>query len=76
MTPSVKNAEEAAQSLREKYPERKITVIDSLCSSSGYGMLVDSAADLRDAGVPNGRGRPVGAGKAPLACIINFIRQI
>ena len=27
MTPSVKNAEEAAQSLREKYPERKITVI-------------------------------------------------
>lgn len=54
MTPSVKNAEEAAQSLREKYPERKITVIDSLCSSSGYGMLVDSAADLRDAGVPMG----------------------
>lgn len=54
MTPSVKNAEEAARSLREKYPERKITVIDSLCSSSGYGMLVDSAADLRDAGVPMG----------------------
>ena len=25
-------------------------VIDSLCSSSGYGMLVDSAADLRDQG--------------------------
>ena len=25
-------------------------VIDSLCSSSGYGLLVDEAADLRDAG--------------------------
>ena len=25
-------------------------VIDSLCSSSGYGLLVDGAADLRDAG--------------------------
>ena len=36
--------------LREKYPERKLTVIDSLCSSSGYGLLVDGAADLRDEG--------------------------
>ena len=25
-------------------------VIDSLCSSSGYGLLVDAAADMRDAG--------------------------
>ena len=25
-------------------------MIDSLCSSSGYGLLVDGAADLRDAG--------------------------
>lgn len=50
MTPSVRNAQEAAQLLREKYPERKILVVDSLCSSSGYGMLTDCAADLRDAG--------------------------
>ena len=50
MSSSVQNAMNAAEQLREKYPERKITVIDSLGSSSGYGLLVDSAADLRDAG--------------------------
>lgn len=50
MTQSVHNAELAADELREKYPERKIIVIDSLCSSSGYGMLVDYAADMRDKG--------------------------
>ena len=47
---SVHNAFLAAEELRAKYPERKLVVIDSLCSSSGYGLLVDSAADLRDAG--------------------------
>lgn len=47
---SVHNAFLAADMMREKYPERKIEVIDSLCSSSGYGMLVNRAADLRDSG--------------------------
>ncbi len=47
---SVHNAFLAAEELRPKYPGRKLTVIDSLCSSSGYGLLVDCAADLRDAG--------------------------
>lgn len=47
---SVHNAMLAAEELRGKYPARKIVVIDSLCSSSGYGMLVDTAADMRDAG--------------------------
>lgn len=50
MTQSVRNAECAAKRLRKKYPDRKITVVDSLCSSSGYGMLVDYAADMRDSG--------------------------
>ena len=50
MTGSVNNAFTAAEMLREKYPERRIVVIDSLCSSSGYGMLVDTAADMRDEG--------------------------
>lgn len=50
MTGSVYNAERAAEELKERYPERKIIVIDSLCSSSGYGMLVNMAADLRDQG--------------------------
>ena len=40
----------AAKLLQEKYPDKKLVVIDSLCSSSGYGLLVDAAADLRDSG--------------------------
>lgn len=50
MTQSVQNAVQAAQTLRQRYPNRRLEVIDSLCSSSGYGLLVDYAADLRDAG--------------------------
>ncbi len=50
MTPSVKNAVAAAAELHKKYPNRKIIVVDSMCSSTGYGMLVDTAADMRDGG--------------------------
>ncbi len=50
MTPSVTNALKAADMLHEKYPNRKIIVVDSLCSSAGYGLLVDEAADMRDRG--------------------------
>ncbi len=50
MSASVQNAYAAAQELREKYPHRKLIVVDSLCSSTGYGMLVESIADIRDAG--------------------------
>ena len=50
MTPSVKNALAAADELRKEFPNRKIIVVDSLCSSSGYGLLVDEAADMRDRG--------------------------
>ena len=50
MTPSVANAQEAAAALCLKYPDKKITVIDSTCSSSGYGLIVDYAADMRDEG--------------------------
>ena len=44
------SAENAARIVRERYPERKIYIVDSLGASSGYGLLVDSAADLRDQG--------------------------
>ena len=44
------NAYLAAAELKDKYPGQKLIVIDSLCSSSGYGLLVDYAADMRDAG--------------------------
>lgn len=50
MTSSYQCALLAAEALRERHPERKLLLIDSLCSSSGYGMLVDDAADLRDKG--------------------------
>ncbi len=50
MTESVENAYVAAENLRGKYPDRKLVVFDSLCSSTGYGMLVDYAADMRDEG--------------------------
>lgn len=37
--------------LAEKYPNRKVVVVDSLAASSGYGLLVDRLADLRDEGL-------------------------
>lgn len=50
MTGSFYNAQKAAAALKEKYPERRLVVVDSLCSSSGYGLLVEMAADMRDQG--------------------------
>ena len=40
----------AKTELQEKYPDRKIYIIDSLGASSGYGLLMDKLADLRDEG--------------------------
>ncbi len=50
MTPSVKNALEASDNLKKEFPNRRLEVIDSFCSCSGYGILVDMAADLKDSG--------------------------
>lgn len=41
----------AADELREKYPQRKICVVDSLCASLGQGLLVWYACQMRDAGL-------------------------
>ncbi len=38
--------------LLEKYPERRIELVDSLGASSGYGLLMELLADRRDAGMP------------------------
>lgn len=40
----------AREQLLSKYPDRIIMIVDSLGASSGYGLLVDTAADLRDNG--------------------------
>ncbi len=41
----------AQQMMQEKYPERRIFIADSLAASSGYGLLMDKLADLRDEGM-------------------------
>lgn len=47
----INSANIAKETLEEKYPDRKIYVVDSLSASSGYGLLMDTLADLRDAGM-------------------------
>ncbi|WNX86533.1 DegV family protein [Agathobaculum sp. NTUH-O15-33] len=42
----------ARDELNERYPERRIYVVDTLGASSGYGLLVDTACEKRDAGMP------------------------
>ena len=48
---SYNSARIAQEELLEKYPERKLYIIDSLNASSGYGLFVDKLADLRDDGM-------------------------
>ena len=47
---SCNSARNAAELLKEEYPDRKIYVVDSLGASSGFGLFVDKLADLRDEG--------------------------
>lgn len=48
---SINSARIAAEDLSEQYPDRKIYIVDSLAASSGYGLLMDKLADLRDEGM-------------------------
>ena len=48
---TINAARNAAAILRERYPERRIYIIDSLGASSGYGLLMDTAATKRDEGM-------------------------
>lgn len=47
---SVNSARTAAGMLSEEYPDRKIYVVDSLGASSGYGLIMETLADMRDEG--------------------------
>lgn len=40
----------AAEIVREKFPDRKLYIVDSLAASSGYGLIMENLADMRDAG--------------------------
>ncbi len=47
----INSAVTAQKILQEKYPERKIYILDSLNASSGIGLYMDKLADLRDEGM-------------------------
>ncbi len=46
----INSARIAQEELSERYPDRKIYIVDSLAASSGYGLLVDKLANLREEG--------------------------
>ena len=48
---SINSALIAKDTLEERYPDRKIYIVDSLAASSGFGLLMDKLADLRDGGM-------------------------
>lgn len=47
---TINSAMIAKDTLLEQYPARTICIVDSLAASSGYGLLMDRLADLRDEG--------------------------
>lgn len=51
ITGVLNSANLAKEAMLEKYPDRKIYIVDSLAASSGYGLLMDKLADLRDEGM-------------------------
>lgn len=48
---SYNSAMSAAMIAREQFPDRKIYVVDSLGASSGFGLIMETLADLRDRGM-------------------------
>ncbi|MDO5117503.1 MAG: DegV family protein [Eggerthellaceae bacterium] len=50
LSATVESAAQAADLLKEKYPDQRILIVDSLCASAGYGLLLYLACQKRDAG--------------------------
>ena len=48
---SYNSAKNAAAIAMERFPDRKIYIVDSLAASSGYGLLMDKLAEKRDEGL-------------------------
>ena len=48
---TVNSANMAKTQMEEKYPERKVVVIDSLAASSGFGLLMDKALENQEKGM-------------------------
>ncbi len=40
----------AAEQIMPNFPDRKLYIVDSLAASSGYGLIMDKLAELRDTG--------------------------
>lgn len=47
---TVNSARNAASIAAERFPDRKIYIVDSLAASSGFGLMMDKLADMRDDG--------------------------
>ncbi len=47
---TINSARIAVNMINEKYKDVKIYIVDSLAASSGYGLLMDKLADLKDEG--------------------------
>ena len=47
---SYNSARIAAEQLREEFPDRKLYVEDSLAAASGFGLLMQTLSEMRDAG--------------------------
>ena len=47
---TINSANSARNTMLSKYPEREIVIVDSLGASSGYGLLVTTACQMRDEG--------------------------
>lgn len=48
---TINSANIAKDMVLDRYPDRRIEIIDSLAASSGYGLLMDILADKRDQGL-------------------------
>ncbi len=51
LSSSYNNAAICANEIMEEHPEAKIIVIDSMCASSGQGLLVERAVSLKEKGL-------------------------
>ena len=47
---TVNSARIAAEQAAELYPNRRVVIVDSLAAATGFGLLMDRLADLRDEG--------------------------
>ena len=48
---TINSANMAKVQMEEKYPDRKVVIIDSLAASSGFGLLLDKALENQEKGM-------------------------